>query len=274
MPAPYHIRLYRLACLVMHLAVGVALAGAVLPFVTPRRRDRIASRWAFRLLDILNVRLSISRCGQIPAAQAAVYVANHVSWIDIVALKAVAPARFVAKSEIRRWPVIGWLARQTGTLFIRRRSLRDVRRIVQGMREALRAGDCLTLFPEGTSTNGTGLRPFRTGLFQAAVEAEALVCPVAIRYMKPDGTRNTAAVFTGEMSLMPSLWRVVGETSLHVVLDFAEPISARNKARRAVAQYARTLIAAALRLSGTRKSRQVRRRVRSAREKSFTLSLY
>src|SRR5262252_6657265 len=111
MPTPFLIRLSRVLRLVLHVTAGLALVGFVFPLVRPDRRTWIASRWSFRLLRILNVRLSIRRRG-LPAAQPVLYAANHISWIDIVALKAVVPARFVAKSEIRRWPVFGWLARR------------------------------------------------------------------------------------------------------------------------------------------------------------------
>ncbi len=249
MRAPLRIRLYRLFRLVLHLSSGVALAGVVLPVVAPKRRDRLASSWASRLLDILNIRLSIHRRCQIPAAHAAVYVANHISWIDVLALYATRPARFIAKSEVQAWPLIGRLVIGTGTLFIGRRKFRDILTVLDAMRALLRGGNRVAFFPEGTTTAGSELKPFRSGLLQAAVDTAALVCPVAIRYPNPDGSNNPAPAFVGDTSLVRALWRVAGEESLHMTLDFAKPISARSRNRKDLARDASAQIAASLHLS-------------------------
>jgi 1-acyl-sn-glycerol-3-phosphate acyltransferase len=118
-------------------------------------------------------------------------VANHVSWIDIFLISSVRPTRFVAKSEIRGWPLAGWIAERAGTLFIRRDQMRDMARIDARVREVLAEGDCVGLFPEGITTEGDELRKFHSSLFEPAVANGAHVHPAAIRYEHP--TARSAA---------------------------------------------------------------------------------
>ena len=117
-------------------------------------------------------------------------VANHVSWLDIFALHAVGPVRFIAKAEIERWPVLGGLVRGVGTLFIERARRHDTHRVNQEIARALAAGDIVAVFPEGTTTDGTALLPFKGSLLQPIIDAQGHVQPVAIRYRDADGIRR------------------------------------------------------------------------------------
>ncbi|TWH66350.1 1-acyl-sn-glycerol-3-phosphate acyltransferase [Micromonospora olivasterospora] len=158
--------------------------------------------------------------GRLPRRRALV-VANHLSWLDILAVLAVAPARMLAKREVRDWPLIGLLAAAAGALFVDRARPRALPATVARVAAALRAGHPVAVFPEGTTWCGVlpGCRPgggFRPAVFQAAVDAGAPVVPVRIGYRlagaAPDPT--TAPGFLGDESLGRSVWRVLGARGL------------------------------------------------------------
>ena len=117
-------------------------------------------------------------------------VANHISWLDIFVLLSVQPVRFVAKAELKRWPVVGPLITGAGTLYVERARRRDTHNVNRRAAEALARGDVLAIFPEGTTTDGTTLLPFHGSLLQPIVDAEGHVLPVAIRYRTPDGAHT------------------------------------------------------------------------------------
>ena len=150
----------------------------------------------------------------IHTAAAAPDVANHISWIDIWAIKQAFPVNFVAKSEVRDWPVIGWLAQRVGTLFIERARRHDTGRTASSMEEGLRQNACLCLFPEGTTTDGTELKPFKTGLLQSAINTESTVWPVALRYPRADGGINTAIAYDGDTTLLESMLAVLKQREI------------------------------------------------------------
>lgn len=227
---------------------GAVIAALLLPRLPPARRERRIQRWCATLLSILHARVTVK--GQLPDGdtRATLFVANHISWIDIWALKATQPMRFIAKAEIRDWPLVGWLARRTGTLFIERERRQDTGRVVKDVERALRAGACLCLFPEGTTSDGTQLKPFKASLTQAAIAAQAQLWPLAIRYPGADGRPNTAVAYFGEMTMTQSLWAVLKQPKIEIELNFAAPLAAGACTRRELSQQARRAIAALLNL--------------------------
>ena len=169
-------------------------------------------------------------------------VANHVSWIDIFAIDAVLPVRFVAKSEVRSWPLLGWLSERVGTAFIRRARRHDTGRVNTLVREALAEGDVFAVFPEGTTTDGSAVLPFHASLLAPALAAGAAIQPIAIRYERPDGSLCAEAAYDGERSLWDSLVAITGESVTHVHLWLLAPIAAGDRHRREVANAARDAI--------------------------------
>jgi 1-acyl-sn-glycerol-3-phosphate acyltransferase len=234
-------RVRRTLRLAAHLGVGW-VGAAVAPRLAPARRRRLARRLARRTLAILDVRLIVH--GTPPRRGPCLLVANHVSWLDVWALGAVCDARFVAKSEVRTWPVAGRIARGFDTLFIRRGSFRDAARVKDRVAAALAAGEIVAVFPEGTTTDGARVRPFHAALLQAAVDAAVSVQPVALRYPDVDGRPHPGPAFVGDTSFVASLRRVLRLPALRARLVFGEPIPA--VARREVALRAQTAIARAL----------------------------
>ncbi|HUX63528.1 lysophospholipid acyltransferase family protein [Sulfuricella sp.] len=243
------IRTLRLARLVLHLLVAVIKVALLLPLVGRARRTELIRRWSARVLAILNVRLSVR--GEVPEVSAAgvMFVANHVSWLDVYLLDAVCPVRFVAKAEVRAWPVIGWLAVKLGTLFIERARRHDTARANREVVDALRQGDCVAVFPEGTTSNGTLLRPFHASLLQSAITSEARLRPVAIRYVHRDGTVNLSPAYVDDMSFGASLLRILNEPDLAAEITYLEPLPVHGRSRRELAVMAEKAIANALNLT-------------------------
>ncbi|BAN36572.1 phospholipid/glycerol acyltransferase [Sulfuricella denitrificans skB26] len=242
-------RNWRLVRLVLHLLVGVVKAALLLPLVGRARRTELIRRWSVRVLAILNVRLSVR--GKVPDISAAgvMFVANHISWLDIYLLDAVCPVRFVSKAEVRAWPVIGWLAVKIGTLFIERTRRHDTARAGREVVDALMQGDCVAVFPEGTTSNGTLLRPFHASLLQSAINSGAPLWPVAIRYLHRDGTANLSPAYVDEMSFADSLFRILNEPELVAEIAYLELLPVQGRSRRELAALAEQAIANALNLS-------------------------
>ena len=142
-------------------------------------------------------------------------VANHISWLDIFVLNSLQPARFIAKADLRRLPVAGRLIANVGTLFIERERRRDTHTVNRHTVEALARGDVVAVFPEGTTSDGTGLLKFHSSLLQSAVDAKGHVQPIAIRYRTPGDEHCAAPAYVGELSLFGSFWRVTGERADH-----------------------------------------------------------
>lgn len=243
------VRSWRLARLVLHLLVAVIKVTLLFPLVGQARRIELTRRWSLRVLAILNVRLNIK--GEAPDISAAgvMFVANHISWLDIYLLYAVCPVRFVSKAEVRAWPVIGWLAVRVGTLFIERARRHDTARANREVVDALRQGDCVAVFPEGTTSNGTLLRPFHASLLQSAINSGARLWPVAIRYVHRDGTANLSPAYVDNMSFGTSLFRILNESDLAAEITYLEPLPVQGRSRRELAAQAEKAIANALNLA-------------------------
>ncbi len=174
--------------------------------------------------------------------------ANHVSWLDIFLVLSVQPSRFIAKSEIRDWPIAGWIAERSGTLFIQRGRRRDTARINERVHAAFADGDCVGLFPEGTTTEGDTLLKFHTSLFEPAVANSARIHPCAIRYETEDGRLAREVAYVGETSFMESFARVIRQRRIVARIIFAAPIdTAALGTRRDVANVAYARVASLLR---------------------------
>jgi len=242
---PLCVRVLRLLRLAGHLLAGSWVTWARFPRLDAAAREREIRRWSRALLDILNVRL---RLPEEPVAlpPRCVLVSNHVSWLDVFVVFAVRPAVFVAKSDVRRWPLVGGLCARAGTLFIERGNGRHALHINGQVAATLAAGRVFAVYPEGTTTDGRTLRPFHRALFQPAIDAAATLQPVAIRYTDPGGAWSGAPIYVDDMSLGDSLWRLVSTRELVAELRFAAPIAAAGMHRRELARRAETAIAAAL----------------------------
>jgi len=227
----------------VRIAALLALAGAAacLP-LSGHRREEFLCWWCGRLARALGLRIQVFGS---PRRRATLFASNHVSWLDIIALSAVRPTGFVAKSEVGRWPLVGWIAGRFGTLFIKRGSAPDAARVVSRAVARLREGRSVVVFPEGTSTLGASVRPFRPALCEASVRSGRPLQSVAIRYPCGRGL-SLVAPFIGEDAFLPHLLRLLREPDIPVELHFAPPLRGGRGERRDLAQQSREQVEAAL----------------------------
>lgn len=239
----------RFTRMLWHTLKGVRLARNGFNQLDAPTQQRTVERWAHDFLNQAGITLQVK--GQAVAQGPVLFVANHQSWLDIPTLHAARNCRFISKAEIARWPLVGDLARAAGTLFIQRSSRRDTQRTVQAMVEALKQGDILTVFPEGTTGNGRELLPFHGNMLQAAIDADVPVQPVAMTFVDAR---------TGQSSYVPceayedepmlrSLWRTIGTEHLVAVVHYGKPEKANGRDRRTWAQDLRSRVEA-LRCAG------------------------
>ena len=243
---PLPVRGWRLARLVILLLDGLARVLCIYPFLSHLSRLAMMQRWCARVLAVLHLQVDTQGDPPLDRDRPALLVANHVSWLDIFVINVVCPARFVAKSEIRDWPLMGILCERAGTLFIERARRRDTGRLNEIMRAALTEGDRVAVFPEGTTSDGRFIHHFHASLLQPAVTIGAPLYPTALRYVKPDGTVNVAAAYCGDMSLLQSILLLVAQPEVHAQVFFAPPIATAQRKRRELARESEQAIATAL----------------------------
>ncbi|MGQ0573136.1 MAG: lysophospholipid acyltransferase family protein [Pseudonocardia sp.] len=193
------------------VALISVLLGAFL--VVPFLGARVLPPTSRMLLRATGVRVRVRRDapdrrdGPDAVVPGSLLVANHLSWIDVVALASVVPMRMLAKREVRSWPLVGALAARCGAVFLDRASLRALPATVAATADVLRIGGTVGVFPEGTTWCGAAAGPFRPAVFQAALDAGAAVAPVALVLRGPDGRPAPEAAFVGEQTLGEALLR-------------------------------------------------------------------
>lgn len=212
---------------------------------TPARRRAEIAQWSRKVFTILRADLVVAGT-PVEDDRRVLFVANHVSWLDIYALLSVCDVCFVAKSGIREWPLIGALAAELGTIFIERERRTGTRAANVAIFDRLADRQPVCVFPEATTTDGTTLAPFRPALFDAAIARATWIQPVAIRHVDAAGRRQHEAGFTGDMSLMQSLWSLLGIRAMRTELTFLPAFAAHGLMRRDAALRAQAAIADAL----------------------------
>ncbi|RYX92534.1 MAG: 1-acyl-sn-glycerol-3-phosphate acyltransferase [Comamonadaceae bacterium] len=226
-----------------HALSGLFAIWLKFPKLATAEREAVVHAWAAQLVGKMGIELVVE--GTPCLSGPMLLVSNHVSWLDIPVMHAARYCRFVSKSDVRHWPLIGMLATGAGTLYIERESRRDALRTVHRMAESLRAGDVVAIFPEGTTGDGIELLPFHANLLQAAISAEAPVQPVALKFIDAaTGAHSSAPSFVGDETLVGSMWRTFSATGLRAVVRFGEPQAAQGRDRRAWAADLRTTIEA------------------------------
>lgn len=235
---------WRLTRSTVHVLHGVWIVVLHFPSLDAAARAARIRWWAGRLLRLMGVELDASGT---PRPGAKLVVANHISWLDILAIHAVCPeARFVSKADVKHWPVLGTLVAAAGTLFIERERKRDALRVVHQMAESLGRGESVAVFPEGTTSDGTGLLPFHANLLQAAIAAEVPVQAVALRYADARSPISAAVNYVGEVTLLQSLWSVATSEGLRVRVQVLGAQSVAHADRRRLAERLHGEIAEAL----------------------------
>lgn len=223
----------------------MATCAVLFPWLGTQARNRRIRIWSGQLMAICGVRVEQSAGWELALAHAMV-VANHVSWLDIFVINAVHPCRFVAKAEIRDWPLLGWLSAKAGTVFIARGKRRDLRHIFKGLVDKLEAGERIGFFPEGTTASQGQLLPFHANLFEAAIDAKVPVQPIALAYVDAAGAAHSSVDFIGEMSFAQSLVLILGGPPVTARLVCLAPIDGAGAHRRELALAAQLAVGAAL----------------------------
>jgi len=227
---------WRFFLLIIHIFTGLFLAAL---FLRKRIHPETPAAnftlwWHSRMCRIFGVNRKIyGNANKTPT----LFVVNHISWFDIPALGSSVPVHFLSKDEVNSWPIIGWLARKTGTLYIKRGCRESAKQSMNDIRETLENNGHVILFPEGTTTDGTSLKRFHSRLFQAAIDAEAQVQPVAIRYPHPDGV-HPKAPFIGDTQFLESTLDMMSEAKMDVALYFLESMKASDYSRDELAKAA------------------------------------
>ena len=220
---------------IWHVLAGWCTIYFRFPQLNPQQREARVQVWATQLLRIWDIELEVR--GQPVLAGPTLMVCNHISWLDIVVIHATRHCRFVSKSELKEWPLIGTLATGAGTLYIERENRKDAVRMVKEMARALKEGDVLAVFPEGTTGDGLGMLPFHANLIQSAIEAGAPVQPLALQYIDAASHEiSMAARFVGDDTLVGSIWRTLNVSGLKTVVQFGDVQIANGRNRRSWTQ--------------------------------------
>jgi 1-acyl-sn-glycerol-3-phosphate acyltransferase len=236
-------RCLKLIALLLWICAGLAVA---FPRASDQRRLHLKQLWSRQILQTLGIRADMPDKAFLPGS---LVLANHISWLDILAINAVTAVAFVSKAEVRQWPLLGWIAEKVDTVFLRRGSRGHARIVNAEIDALLNAGKNVAIFPEGTTTDGTHLLGFHAALLQPAVETGHPIQPLAISYHSADGSRSLAPAYVGEITLLQSFAAILACRSLIVRVCATTALSPENRSRRELANAAHQAIAAQLELS-------------------------
>ena len=222
---------WRVLRVLVHVLHGWWLVWRHMGSWTPEQQAQVVEGWSRQLLGIMGMTVQVH--GQPPAAGPVLLVSNHISWLDIPAIHAARNCRFVAKAGIRHWPLVGTMASGAGTLYIERESRRDALRVVHQMADALRNGDIVAVFPEGTTGDGRSMLPFHANLLQAALVTNTPAQPVALKFVDTaTGQPCYAPSFVGDETLVGSVWRTLSAPPITAIVRFGEPQQSTGRDRR------------------------------------------
>ena len=243
----------------IHLVRALVIVGGLFPFCSHAKRQRLIRRWSAGVLDVCRIELRVRGPSSGEAARDAVIervlrpggggamlVMNHVSWVDIFMVHSLRAARFVAKAEIARWPLLGYLTDRTGALFIERGKRHAVREVNHRAAELLRHGELIGMFPEGTVGDGRRLLPFHANLVQPAIDARVPIVVAGLRYRDLKGRPTAAMDYTGDITLLQSIVRIARHGPLVAELHLIEALDGGVSNRHQVARAARAAIAETL----------------------------
>jgi len=257
--------MFRLSLLLMLAVVGFLIELLVFPLLSAAARRIVIRQWSRTLMRTCGLRVRVHWLGTAgPGSDAGstdpvtaesatrrrledlapgrMLVANHTSWLDIFAINSLATSAFVGKRELRSWPLAGWLVAMAGTVFIERARRHAVHQVIQELRERIRSGFPVAVFPEATTSIEPALLPFHANLLQAAIAEGAELVPLAIRYLGADEAPALEAAYVGETTFMQSLWTVLGATGLVASVGVMDAVPSIGRNRHELARELRALI--------------------------------
>lgn len=237
--------LWRVMRLFIHFAVGSIKVFLFVRHYEESKKAGALQKWSTQLLNLLDIELVVS--GSIPTPLAnTLIVSNHISWLDILIIFTVIKPRFVAKKEIASWPVIGLLTKVGDTIFIDRSNKRNIMQVNKQLSDQLSVGNCIAIFPEGTTSTGESVLPFKASLFEPVFQSKGHVLPVVIQYKDEIGNLNMSPTFAGDTTLLTSIWKILTcyhlkvELNIEPLLDttkFADRNELATAAQNAIAAY-------------------------------------
>jgi len=225
--------------IILHILLVVPLC--LLIFIsTKNQQERIIRFWCKRLLSIFEISVEVTGLeSNLMNQKKYLMVANHISWMDIIVIQSIKPCIFVAKSDVASWPLFGWVAQMTGTIFIKREKVSDIKKALKKMkRRLIKRSVCI--FPEGTSTNGRYLLPFKSNLFQSSIDTQKSILPLCLRYEQKNIYTDKTA-FVDDMSLLDSIIKIKQEKDIRVVVEILQPIRPRYN-RKELASYTQEIV--------------------------------
>jgi len=213
----------RAFCVVFFSGIALLEIAITFPLLSPTKRRAARAAWLHRWCRFacLVLGLRLTTTGSIP--RSGLLVCNHLSYLDIIALSSLQPCVFVAKRDVRAWPLFGWLARAGGTIFVQRNSRLAAPTEISQIREAIEAGLLVVLFPEGTSSDGATVLPFKSSLLQAAVSSGCPIAPAGITYHLSRGSVANEVCYWRDMTLVPHLLNLFGKSHIESTIRFSSP---------------------------------------------------
>ncbi|MBN1527008.1 MAG: 1-acyl-sn-glycerol-3-phosphate acyltransferase [Candidatus Omnitrophica bacterium] len=231
----FFIRVYRIAALIIWSAIAAILsAPSQLRAGWKGVKDvsRFVYLWNKGVARIINLRVKVS--GKVPSLSGGLVVSNHLSYIDIVTHGSTLPVRYSPKSDIAKWPLLGWYLALSRPIWIDRRSKQASKKALEEFAETMNNGMYLIVYPEGTSTDGkNGILPFKSTSFEAAIASNAPIIPVLTSYRQPPG--EPTVCWYGDMTLLPHAWQVLGFPTIEAELRFLEPVFPEGRPRKELA---------------------------------------
>lgn len=228
--------------------VGLLIVASIWSLANNKTKMRLTKWWSGALLNKFGVQVIIYGKRPDEYLSNTMFLINHISWLDIYTINSIIPLQFIAKSDINNWPVLGYLVRKSGTIFINRNSRKDTSRIVDTTTQALSAGGNVGFFPEGTTTDGTVIERFKSSIVQAAINAKSTIYPVAIRYPLPNGGINTDIAYAGDTTMGEAIMHALKQKTTIAELHFLNPIKLPTANRQKLTQVAFDEIAKTLKL--------------------------
>lgn len=220
---------WRATLLIIWVLVGLVVLACVFPWASMRWRQAITRWWSSRLLVFCGVQ--VNYMGTVVCDLPVLFVLNHVSWLDIFILNQARTTAFVAKSEIRHWPFLGWLVAWSGTVFIDRSQRHAIKQVADQMKTKFSHHLAVGLFPEGTTSTGLDVQKFHSSLFETAIATAVDVQPVALRFY--DGAQRSARVaFVGEQTLLQNVWLLLSQPGARVECEFLSVLKQADNAQR------------------------------------------
>lgn len=231
---------------VLHIGIGLFVCGVYFPFATQARQGQFIRWWSAQIMKLFKIEVRVK--GFVPSSRQpqALLVSNHVSWVDIFVINSLEACHFVAKSDIRSWPLIGWLCEKGWTIFLARGKRTDVRRIYTGLVDRIKNGERVAFFPEGTTAEQGTVLAFHSNLFEAAIEAEVPILPFSVRYLNQHGELQHSVDYIGDTSFIESILMMLKGGKIIAEVSQMPMIASQDMHRRHLANAAREAVVQSL----------------------------